>query len=86
MSGIILPVPASLIKYELGRTPPKIEIETDSDGKTLYQGWTGPNTQTSDAGWIITKYIYSGASANVPSHYSTLVGIIWDLRATYSFP
>lgn len=86
MSGIILPVPEDALRYELGKTSPQIEIEMNASGLTLYQGWAGPRTAMTDTGWVITKYIYGGANPNVPSHYSTLTGVIWSLRATYSFP
>lgn len=86
MAGIILPVPADLLKYALGKTTPQVQIDADAGGKTLYQGWAGPNVLVTDPSWIVTKYVYAGLSPNVPSHYSTLTGVIWNLRSIYTFP
>ena len=63
----------------------------DSNGDEIYHGYAQNLILTSQAFWVIAKFVYTpttvnGSTVQLMTHMSFLRGQIWDNRASIVFP
>jgi hypothetical protein len=77
---------STLFNFSVGDDYVK-RFDYDGNGNVIYAGMAAPGTATSDAGWAIQRYTYTGSNVTLLQWAggTNRLGAIWDNRAALAY-